>query len=1162
MHLRDGQHLLSAKDLLNFLGCQHASALDLQVASGSLTGPKEDGDPYLDLLKAKGNQHEAAYFDALKAEGKTFRSIEREQTLEAMADKTVAAMKEGVDVIYQGALVNLPWHGYSDFLFRVDTPSKLGAWSYEVADTKLARTAKPKHVIQLCLYSQMVALVQELMPANAYVVLGDSTKFSFRLNDYIHYTDAARVRFEKFLKNEHRSTAAEPCQHCSMCRWSDVCDAQWEKDDHLSLVARMSGVQTRKLRAAGVTTLKELAVLADDAKIPKVQPETLARMRSQAKLQYAKRSTGKNEVEVLPLEPRRGFARLPKPDPGDLFFDMEGDPVYSAEGSLEYLFGFHYEDDGKPKFTAFWAYDRETEKQAFEQALDFITDRLRKYPDAFVYHYAQYEQTALRRLARQYGTSKRKQDDELKRLAQEYGTRENEVDDLLRNRKLVDLYKVVREGVRVSEPSYSLKNLETFYAEERTDAISSGGDSVVAFERWLVVKDPAILKDIEDYNAFDCKSTKGCRDWLLGLRPAESKWFDPEEEKSAEEQAKEEERRKQDKHILDMREALVAGVSEGEKPWRELLGFLLEYHRREARREWWDFFKRRDARVDELMEDTECLGGLMVDRSVPPRQEKKSWVHTLTIPDQDFKMGEGKAVRADTGETLDIVKIDEKRLELKLGPSRQALADVISLIPCGPIGDTVQRDAIARYAQAVIDGRAGEYLAITSILRKERPSIAGGLVSSSEAGDLLSATCDAIARMQSTHLVIQGPPGTGKTFTSAHAIVKLLKAGKRVGVQAMTHKAINNLLECVEEIAAKEGVAFRGVKKYSDDDGKLNGAVIEDIKDNKTIDAGDFQLIGGTAWFFSRPEMDRQLDYLFVDEAGQESLAKVVAAGASAKNIVLVGDQMQLSQPVKGAHPGGSGVSALEYLMVGWATVPPDRGILLSKTWRMHPDLCRFVSEAFYDCRLEPHESTAKQRLLVDEDASAGIAPTGLRFVEVEHDENSQCSPEEAERVRDVYDWLIGKEWANEKGETKPLTTRDVLVVSPYNMQVSLLIETLPIGARVGTVDRFQGQEAAVVLLSMAASSAETAPRGIDFLFSRNRLNVAISRGRCLATLVGSPELAATACRSIAQLRLVNTLCWVHSWSTRAGWRSPTHVDVPTGGGWQTWGNSTRRPLA
>jgi uncharacterized protein len=356
-----------------------------------------------------------------------------------------------------------------------------------------------------------------------------------------------------------------------------------------------------------------------------------------------------------------------------------------------------------------------------------------------------------------------------------------------------------------------------------------------------------------------------------------------------------------------------------------------------------------------------------------------------------------------------------------------------------------------------------------------------------------------------------------------------MRHGKRVGVASMSHKAINNLMTAVEEAARERGVTFRGVKNISVDDDRANGEFIENTPDNNVACSDVYQLVGGTAWLFSREEMERKLDYLFVDEAGQMSLASIVAMGASARNIVLVGDQMQLAQPAKGAHPGGSGVSALDHLMGSWATVPPDRGILLARTWRMHPDLCRRVSDLFYDGRLESVAETAQQKLVLTGDAGGALSPVGLRFVEVAHEDNTQKSAEEAERVRGMYDALLGHSWVNQKGETSRITTENILVVSPYNMQVNLLKQMLPDGARVGTVDKFQGQEAAVVLVSMAASSGENIPRGIEFLFSRNRLNVAISRARCLSVVVASPRLLETACRTIEQMVLVNTVCAVRS---------------------------------
>jgi len=1135
MQIDQSSPLYSAKDLLNFLGCAHSTALDVLVLRGDVAPPSDEKDAYLELLKKKGIDHEHAYLDQLRVEGRSVREILRRDSVELMAAATAEAMRSGVDVIYQGALANRPWHGYSDFLLRVATPSALGDYSYEVVDTKLARTAKPKHVVQLCLYSRLVALIQEFMPASAHVVLGDASTFSFRLDDYVHYCDAAVERFLTFVGGNAHGTTPEPCALCETCRWSERCTKQWEDADDLTLVARMTRPLARKLRSDGVTTLAQLAELSVERKVAGVQSRALDNARQQALLQLTKRNTGENTVEILPLEPRRGFSRLPPPDDGDLFFDMEGDPLYSADSSLEYLFGFAYLENGTPTFKAFWAFDRAGEKQAFEDAVDFIVDRLTQYPAAYVYHYAQYEEIALRRLARQYGKSKRQQDDALKRLAQEHGTRENQVDDLLRNRKLVDLYKVVREGIRVSEESYSLKNLEVFFAPERTQDIQEGNASIVAFERWLALRDDRILKQIEEYNAFDCQSTRLCRNWLLRLRPEQVEWFDPVKQRDAEELEREQKRREDDKRIAAITARLLE-CSDDDKPWRELLSHLLEYHRREARREWWDVFRRLDPGMshDDFIDDADCIGGLTLHPTVGVRREKQSQVYTLTFPEQETKLEKGKVIRPDTDEQLEILTLDRdaRILELKVGPSRRPLADVISLMPPRPIADVAQRKAIERVAQAVLDGKAERYAAVLSILRRDRPVLDGDVILRDASPDhLMDGTVDAIRRMKDTQLVIQGPPGTGKTFTSAHAIVALLEQGMRVGVASFTHKAINNLLASVEAAARARNVVFAGIKKNSDADHQHIGTSIANTNENHDVNVETYQLVAGTAWLFARDELDQKFDYLFVEEAGQVSLASVVAMGTSAKNIVLIGDQMQLAQPLKGTHPGGSGASALEHLVNGAATVPPDRGILLSRTWRMHPDLCAFISNAFYDGRLTPDASTARQKLVLDDDDRGALGESGLRFVAVDHADCSQCSDEEVARVKELYDNLLGQEWIDRFGRASAIGADDILVVTPYNMQVRALTDALPLGARVGTVDKFQGQEAAAVLISMASSDAEHAPRGMTFLFSRNRTNVAISRGRCLASVVASPALLAAACSTVEQLRLANNLCFVRAYA-------------------------------
>lgn len=479
------------------------------------------------------------------------------------------------------------------------------------------------------------------------------------------------------------------------------------------------------------------------------------------------------------------------------------------------------------------------------------------------------------------------------------------------------------------------------------------------------------------------------------------------------------------------------------------------------------------------------------------------------------------------------MSLDEEAgtIELKLGPSRSAIEPGTALIPEGPVGDKILRAAVHRYAQSVASNE-NRYAAVTAILRRDRPKLVGRASGQAIVPDGMDATdgaIEALSLLDDSYLLVQGPPGAGKTYTSAEAIVALLAAGKRIGVASNSHKAINNLLKDVEAKTAAKGLHYRGMKKSSREDQILgsDGWIDDVIGGSGSGVSPHHQLVAGTAWLFAREDLDGALDYLFIDEAGQVSLANVIAMGTAARNMVLVGDQMQLSQPIKGTHPGGSGRSALEHLLEGHATVPADQGVFLPVSRRMHPHLCAFISDAVYDGRLQAEVSTAGQRIDVDATADpAALTARGLRFVEVAHSGRTQRSPEEAERLAITYRALIGASWTDRHGERHEIGTKDILVVSPYNMQVELLRRTLPDGARIGTVDKFQGQEAPVVLISMATSSGDDLPRNIEFLYSRNRLNVAISRARCLAVIFANPRLLEIPCSTISQMELVDGLCW------------------------------------
>jgi uncharacterized protein len=526
--------------------------------------------------------------------------------------------------------------------------------------------------------------------------------------------------------------------------------------------------------------------------------------------------------------------------------------------------------------------------------------------------------------------------------------------------------------------------------------------------------------------------------------------------------------------------------------------------------------------------------GLQPCADIPPRAEKRSKIRTFRYPPQDFKLRLGdEPTRAGTLEPAgEVVALDEDALtiELKLGPSRSLIEPGTALIPSRPVGDRELRAAVYRVAEAVRDGHPDRYAAVVSILRRELPKFQGRQVGAPVldiGADPLAGTIGALLALDRSYLLIQGPPGAGKTYTASEAIIALLARGMRVGVASNGHKAINQLLLEVAKVASSRGLHVRGIKKSSREDQML--AVvgwIEDTLDNKSVSAGH-QLVAGTAWLFARSEHDQAFDYLFIDEAGQVGLANVVAMGTAARNIVLVGDQMQLAQPIQGTHPRDSGVSGLQHLLQDHATVPPERGVFLPETRRMHPALCEFVSAAVYERRLRSAAGTEVQRVLADPSLDPGaIAPAGLRFVSVDSIACAQRSEPEAERLNHTYRTLLGQAWRDRNGDERPIGADDILVVTPYNMQVELLKRTLPAGALVGTVDKFQGQEAAIVLISMATSSGDDLPRNIEFLYSKNRLNVAISRARCLAVIFASPRLFEIPCHTVAQVELVNALCW------------------------------------
>jgi uncharacterized protein len=421
--------------------------------------------------------------------------------------------------------------------------------------------------------------------------------------------------------------------------------------------------------------------------------------------------------------------------------------------------------------------------------------------------------------------------------------------------------------------------------------------------------------------------------------------------------------------------------------------------------------------------------------------------------------------------------------------------------------------------------------AARDLLLGKPPRLKKGAFGPSKGEDPVAFAKRTVLALDRSLLAIQGPPGAGKTYTGARMIVACVDAGLKVGITAVSHKVIRNLLNAVQEAARELKVSVSCVQRIKTGTEKSNPPVpgIEEVTDNADVlaalDAKTARVGAGTAWLWSREEYAGAVDVLFVDEAGQASLVNVLAMAQAAESVVLLGDPQQLQQPQRGTHPEGVDASALEHLLDGSKTIPEGRGIFLDKTWRLPPAICAFTSELFYEGRLESRPEQEKQKL-------SGAQPyegAGLWFVPVEHDGNTNSSDEEVKAVEAIVDTLLKKcsRWTNQKGETKQVAAKDdILVVAPFNAQVNRLQDALASKSiRVGTVDRFQGQEGAIVIYSMATSRPEDAPRGMEFLYDLNRLNVATSRARCACIVVASPRLLEPECKTPRQMRLANAMC-------------------------------------
>ena len=1123
MQTIDGQMRLSASDLVGHLSCRHLTGLDLAVANGDLEKPKI-WDPLLEILRERGAIHEQNYIDHLKGRGFDVVRIEGGGITKKQVEETLAAMRAGAQVVIQGALLDGKWEGRADILMRVDQPSALGNWSYEVIDTKLARETKAGAVLQLCLYSDLVQSVQGTLPEYMSIVSpwSDYEPQTYRTTDYSAYYRLVQRSLEaSAAQDEVAQTYPDPKEHCDICRWRLGCDARRRDDDHLCLVAGISKLQIGELQRQGVNTTAALAgvPLPLPWKPERGSANSYERVREQARVQVEGREKGEPVHEILELEPGYGLACLPEPSQGDIFFDLEGDP-FAGEGGLEYLFGtVMLSENGEEEYSGQWALSREQEKAAFEAFVDFVLARWQQHPDMHIYHFAPYEPGAL------------------KRLMGRYATREEEIDRMLRARLFVDLYGVVRRAIRASVESYSIKELEKFYGFTRSVALPEANQALAVVQANLELEDIEAINEeskqiVASYNRDDCASTRHLRDWLEGIRAAliadgaqierpEPGEGDPSEAISD-----------WQKLINGLVERLTADVPvdaverNNEQQARWVLANILDWHRREEKSLWWEFFRLAELPAEDLFDERSGIAGLTFVDAVGGTA--RAPIHRYHFPAQETDLRGGEDLRNIGGAALgklDDIVFENRTIDIKKRGDSAGLHPA-AVFSHQVINTKVLADALIRIGEYVADhGLEGDgpYQAARDLLLRVPPRI-GDQTVRQDGESALNAALRIAPALTGGVLPIQGPPGAGKTYAGARMICTLVREGKTVGITANSHKVIRNLLDEVIKAAEEDGVDLHCIQKVNDAEDNLPRLTFSK-KNEDVLGAigGACQVAAGTAWLWARPDAQDSVDVLFVDEAAQMSLANVLAISHAGSTIVLLGDPQQLEQPTQGSHPEGTGTSALDHILGEHQTIPWDRGLFLEETWRLHPDICTFTSEMFYEGRLGSRTGLEIQSVVT----TGPIYGNGLRFLPVVHEGNQSSSPEEANKVFTLMrDLLAAKAcWINKDGNEQPLTLDDILIIAPYNAQVFEIQTRLPAGARVGTVDKFQGQEAPVVIYSMATSSPSDAPHGMDFLYSLNRLNVASSRARCVCVLIASPSLFEPDCRTPQQMRLANAFC-------------------------------------
>nr|WP_245190380.1 bifunctional RecB family nuclease/DEAD/DEAH box helicase [Leucobacter exalbidus] len=1154
--------------------CEFAFLRRADVKFGRDVTVPADDDPMLARAAKLGDAHEERTLEAYRVEfGAAVPRVAggvaeiarpdsmREEALVQRQAETVEALRGRAEVVFQATFFDpeqraadaagapeIGFVGFADFL-------RLAAdGSYEVQDTKLARRARVTALMQLAAYAEQLERVGVGAAAEAVLILGDGARSVHKISDIAPVFRSRRARLHQILTEralavgaDGRTESAAPVAWgdpgIAACGRCEVCEPEILAHRDPLLIAGIQRSQRDRFIAAGYETIERVATLSDPivaagVSIDGVSPRVLERIAAQADVQVRAAAGQVPPVKVIDAG---ALAALPEPNPGDLFFDFEGDPMYrepgaqaSARWGIDYLFGMV---DVREQFTPLWAHDLDAEKQALIDFLALVRERRAAYPGLRIYHYAAYERAHLTSIAARHGVG------------------EAEVDQLLREHVLVDLYPIVRGALRVGSRSYSIKKLEPLYmGDELRDetGVVSGAQSVTEYAEasaQLAAGDAAVraegqrrLDAIADYNRYDCVSTLRLRDWLLSLAaehgifpyaPAELADLDTGAGPDLSASATGEE-------LLRL-----AGLADdqAEAQALRLAASAIDYHQREQKSFWWAHFARL---VDPIEDWADTRDVLIVDASQswatetwhrPPRartDRRQLRLRGAISPGSSLRGGDiylvyaypapfpqpGAAPGSRGARRAKIIErfSDGVVVEETLAAGVEQFSELpIAVVPGPPPPAGAQKEAIEEWGRDLAAARAAGTPfndAVYELLRRVPPTIDGGLAAVADTDDgAITAVVTSLIGMTRSALAVQGPPGTGKTYLASRVIKRLVEERRwRIGVVAQSHKVVENVLTSVvgAGVAAELVAKVPQGSKLAEDAPQPEFTVLAANGHAAFMSEHERSgfVIGGTAWDLSNEKRfaRRSLDLLVIDEAGQFSLAPTIAASVSADRVLLLGDPQQLPQVSQGTHPEPVDTSALGWLIGGHDTLAPELGYFLADTRRMRSELADVVSELSYEGRLRAHPSSADREVF-------GAGPAGLTWHPVTHAGNSNHSPEEAAEVVRVARTMLAGELAEGSRPARQLTPHDVIVVAPYNAQVECVSAALAAAGlseiRVGTVDKFQGQEAVFAIVTLAASSPEDVPRGLDFLLMRNRLNVGISRAQWSAHMVSSDRLGA-----------------------------------------------------